>query len=237
MYVSVAAAFAPALILMYAVLRSYTYPKVERPFFSDPALFGLFAVGLVMGTLLFAAYTWINWLSVFYALVFAAVECMAMVAVLNLKRFHGKSDTVFYGYGLGLGTGCAFATGTVYYLGNAIMGTDGGGVDAGGMICLAAIALAHLLMLSSLGTSIGEGIARLKPMEYGLQAVIINAVFMVILTAAYGCAESEALFYTTVAAGLAVAAACFYLNLRVRLSKVVRDVLRMEGDPRKDVPR
>ena len=40
----------PALILMYVILRNYTYPRVEQPFFSDPAFFGLFMVGLVIGS-------------------------------------------------------------------------------------------------------------------------------------------------------------------------------------------
>ena len=40
---------APAMILMYAVLRKYTYPAVEKPFFSDPYFFGLFVVGMIAG--------------------------------------------------------------------------------------------------------------------------------------------------------------------------------------------
>ena len=47
LYVAGIMAFAPTLALMYAVLRKYTYPAVEQPFFSDPAFFSLFVVGLV----------------------------------------------------------------------------------------------------------------------------------------------------------------------------------------------
>ena len=42
-----AAALGAALVLMYVVLRKYTYPAVEQPFFSDPSLFILFTVGLI----------------------------------------------------------------------------------------------------------------------------------------------------------------------------------------------
>ena len=42
-----AIALGAALILMYVVLRKYTYPAVEQPFFSDPSLFILFTVGLI----------------------------------------------------------------------------------------------------------------------------------------------------------------------------------------------
>ncbi|MDR0888110.1 MAG: hypothetical protein LBM39_02870, partial [Candidatus Methanoplasma sp.] len=105
MYVAAVMAFAPTLILMYVVLKNYTYPKVEQPFFSDPTLFGLFAVGLIAGTLLFAAYTWFDPSNMIYMILFAAIQCFALVAIINLKRFHGKSDSVFYGFGLGLGVG------------------------------------------------------------------------------------------------------------------------------------
>ena len=48
-----------ALVVMYAVLRNYTYPKIEEPFFSDPTLFKLFTLGLFEGTLIFVLYTYI----------------------------------------------------------------------------------------------------------------------------------------------------------------------------------
>lgn len=238
MYAAAVMAFAPTLLLMYAVLRNYTYPKVQQPFFSDPALFGLFAIGLVAGTLLFAAYTWLNWSNMIYMALFAAIECLVMVAVLNLKRFHGKSDTVFYGYGLGLGIGCAFALGTAFYLGTAILGIDdAGGVDAAGYIWLFIISASHVLMLSSIGTTVGEGIARLRPMEYALQAVMVNVVFALVLAAAYNSTESGIIFYASIIVAFVIAAANFYLTMHVRLSKVIRDVLRMEGNHRKDVPK
>ena len=47
----------PAMIMMYAVLRKYTYPAVKNPFFSAPTFFMLFVIGLIAGTVLFSAYT------------------------------------------------------------------------------------------------------------------------------------------------------------------------------------
>jgi hypothetical protein len=44
--------FAPPISLMLWTLQKYTYPRVERPYFSDPTLFGLFAVGIVLGVIL-----------------------------------------------------------------------------------------------------------------------------------------------------------------------------------------
>ena len=100
LYIAALMAFAPALLLMYAILRKYTYPAVQQPFFSDPSFFILFAVGLVAGTLLFALYTYLM-ATLMYVMLFSVLIVLAFMAILNLKRYHGKSDTVFYGYGLG----------------------------------------------------------------------------------------------------------------------------------------
>ncbi|MDR2865959.1 MAG: hypothetical protein LBV13_00915, partial [Methanomassiliicoccaceae archaeon] len=102
--------FGAALALMYLVLRKYTYPVVQEPFFSDPSFFKLFTVGLIAGTGILVGYTffWESWSSIIIAVMFALVFELAKLIVINLKRFHGKSDTLFYGFGLGTGVGCAF---------------------------------------------------------------------------------------------------------------------------------
>jgi hypothetical protein len=99
---AIAAVFglAPAVALMYFVLKKYTYPAVERPFFSDPTLFGTFAVGLVVGTVLFVVYSYFDRASLITAVAFAMIFELIKMVILNMKRFQGKSDTVFYGYGL-----------------------------------------------------------------------------------------------------------------------------------------
>ena len=237
LYVAGIMAFAPTLALMYAVLRKYTYPAVEQPFFSDPAFFSLFVVGLVAGTLLFALYTYLDWLNIIYAVLFAAIQCLVFVAVLNLKRFHGKSDSVFYGYGIGLGLGCTTAFGMIFYLGSVIVGDGDGAIDITGYVWLFLIAMSYILLLSAIGATIGEGIARLKPIEFALQGIFVNVVFSIVLVAAYGSVENEIVFYGFIIAALVVAVAYFYYIMYVKLSRVVKEVLKMEGKTRKDVPK
>ncbi len=82
-------AFAPTLLVMYLVLKKYTYPAVEQPFFSDPTFFILFSIALVTGTILFAFYTYV-WSSIIYAILFAVIEILACVVVFNLKRFRAN---------------------------------------------------------------------------------------------------------------------------------------------------
>ena len=101
----------PALILMYLGVRNYTYPRVEQPFFSDPTFFMLLVVGMIAGSVLFFAMVALGFATnVVYMVIMAAIEAMAMVVVMNLKRFRGKSDSVFYGYALGLGISCGMST-------------------------------------------------------------------------------------------------------------------------------
>jgi len=242
LYVAGILAFAPTLILMYAVLRKYTYPAVEQPFFSDPALFKLFVVGLIAGTILCVAYyIFLDPLNIIYTALFAVIQCLAMVVVLNLKRFHGKSDSVFYGYGLGLGAGCTMALGTIYLLGTVVSGLgsatdEGTTVGVTGFVWIFIVALSYILMLSAIGTTVGEGIARLRPMEFALQAMFVNVVFSLILWTAYSSDNNFSLYVCLILA-LIVAAVYFYYIMYLKLSSVVRDVLKMEGKSRKDIPR
>ena len=234
-YIAGIGAFALTFFLAYAVLRKYTYPAVEQPFFSDPAFFGLFVVGLIAGTVLLAFNTYLDHKNIIFMALFSVVLCLVMVAVLNLKRFHGKSDTVFYGYGIGLGMGCAMAFGTVYYYSTILNASD---FEAGisDYAWFVMMAFSYIFILSSIGTTVGEGIARLRPMEFAMQAIFVNVVFGLILWAAY-ISDSQFSLYACVIMALIVSVAYFYYTMYAKLSRVVRDVLRMEGKKRNDVPK
>jgi hypothetical protein len=235
LYAAGIAAFALTFILMYAVLRKYTYPAVEQPFFSDPAFFGLFVVGLIAGTLMFAASTYFDKQNIVYMGLFAVVQCLAMVIVLNLKRFHGKSDSVFYGYGLGMGFGCTMGFGTIYYYGTLVWG---GGTEFGfsDYAWFMLMAFAYIFILSAIGTTVGEGIARLRPMEFALQSIFVNLVFTLLLWTAF-VSDTQVALYVCVVLALIVSIVYFYFIMYAKLSRVVKDVLRMEGKKRNDVPK
>lgn len=82
-YIAVIMGFAPALLLMYVLLRPYTYPATEYPYFSDPSFFMLFTVGLVAGTVMFLAFSYIlN--SILSLIVYALIQVMVVTACLNL---------------------------------------------------------------------------------------------------------------------------------------------------------
>lgn len=226
--------FVPALILMYAVLRKYTYPAVEQPFFSDPYFFGLFTVGLVIGTILFMVYTYILG-SLVYVILYGMIQCLALVVVMNLRRFRGKSDSVFYGFGLGLGAGAATALGFVYYLA-AISQRLGSSMGIADYVFLVVMGFSLAMQFAAVGTTVGEGIARHNPFQFAMEAMIYNVIYQVVFFIMLENAGSLYLYVTGAMAFAISAAYCIYTD-RLKLAGVVRDVLRMEGKKRNDMPR
>lgn len=223
-----------ALVLMYAVLRNYTYPKIEEPFFSDPTLFKIFTVGLFEGTLLFVLYTYL-WqlftvvgLGFVVAILFGAIIEFAKLVTLNLKRFSGISDTIFYGFGLGLGLGAAMAFGMIYYWLK-------GELDVTSTIMVVMLALQYLLLGAANGVVVGEGVARRKPMEFTLQAVLYSAAFHLIIIPFYMETDVIWIKYVALIAASALVVFIFYRAIYRRLPKVVDDVLKMNGKTRNDI--
>jgi hypothetical protein len=222
-----------ALALMYLVLRKYTYPAVEQPFFSDPAFFGLFTVGLIAGTAIFVGYSFSQpWSYIPYALAFAAIFELAKLVVLNLKRFHGKSDTIFYGFGLGVGIGSAFSFGFAFY---ASQTADV--IGSASWLVFAFIAIQTVVLHSATGMTIGEGIARRRPFEFLLQALIISVAYQLLMSQVFVKDQSEILIYAFLVLSFLLAIGYFYRTVYMRLPGVIREVLRTEGKSRKDIPR
>lgn len=227
----------PALILMYAVLRKYTYPAVEQPFFSDPTLFGLFAVGLVAGTIMFVGYTYFygSWGNIFVAIGFALIYELVKLVVLNLRRFHGKSDTIFYGFGLGLGIGSTLAFGVIFYLASQIE------MDTLSWVIVITMGLTQVFLHAGTGTTIGEGVARKRTWEFLLQALLVDmAVQLLAMSIFTSLAAGSVWYYVSYVAFFAALAVAILYFLRVnyvKLPGIVRDVLRMEGKKRNDIPR
>ena len=222
----------PALLLMYLVVRDYTYPRVEQPFFSDPRFFSLFMVGLVAGSILFFALSMFRFGSnVIYMMILAAIEMMAMMVIMNLKRFRGMSDSVFYGYALGLGMSSGLSTGICFTLASVIESFDLS------VVTLVVLSIALSLMLGACGTNVGEGIARNLPLQYTMQGLLPLMVFNMFLTGVLhgGDMGGQIGYYGSMVAMLVVSFIYFHRTMRVKLAGVVRDVLRMEGNNRKDV--
>lgn len=224
----------PALILMYLGVRKYTYPRVEQPFFSDPTFFMLLVVGMVAGSVLFFAMVAMGFASNFvYMVIMAAIEAMVLVVVMNLRRFRGKSDSVFYGYALGLGISCGLSTGIVFVTASTVETFDAS------VVVLILISVSMSLMLGACGTTVGEGIARHRVMEFALQAMIPLIIYNIILTVLLQGGELGGMiaYYACAVIALVFGAVLYYRTMFQRLPQIVSEVLKMEGKKRNDIPK
>lgn len=228
-----------ALLLMYVVLKKYTYPAVEEPFFSDPTLFILFTVGLIEGTILFVAYTYIMpyygvpGVGFLIAVLFGLVLEMVKLLTLNLRRFSGKSDTIFYGFGLGLGIGAAMGFGFIYYF------TAKGPLDPASWVVTIVMAMQFILLHPGTGIRVGEGVARKSVTNYTMKAVFIDIIFQMCMLPTFMMDPSSSLYwisYITMALALLLVAYNLYYTVWRRLPFIVAEVLKMEGKKRKDIP-
>jgi hypothetical protein len=174
-YYSLAAAaigFAPPIALMFWTLQRYTYPKVEKPYFNDPRLFGMFTVGIVIGVILYA----VSFLfSPAYALVGFLLEEAIKLMILNMPRFQRKADTPFYGFGLGAGMASALAFGAI----NRTL--YGVGFELSALVLVILVSIMLALLHTSTGTTIGMGVARGTPWSFFGQAVIVHLAFVLLL--------------------------------------------------------
>lgn len=229
-YIAVIMAFVPALLMMYLLLRPYTYPATEYPYFSDPSFFMLFAVGLIAGTILFLVYSFIA-NSIITVIVYALIQVMAVVVVMNLKRYRGKSDSIFYGFGFGLGAGATTGTGLIYWLANSaeILG-DGFGVTDYALLFV--LSLAMINQYSAVGITVGEGIARHLPMQFAVQAMIYNFIFWIVFSIAL--LNSDSMMYLAAATAMCLAISVMYLiyACKKEIVPLVREVDRMNKKSR-----
>src|SRR5512137_1194334 len=107
------AGFGPAMALLFFTLRNYTYPRVEKPYFDDRKMFGFFALGIVLGMVIFAFESWGSTMASAYTVLglvlgFAVMEELLKLIILNFPRFQRKIDTAFYGLSLGLGIAATY---------------------------------------------------------------------------------------------------------------------------------
>lgn len=226
---------APALILMFAGVRNYTYPRVEQPFFSDPTFFMLFVVGLIEGSIVFFVMNMMRApSSIILMVLLAVIQILLMVVVMNLRRFRGKSDSVFYGFALGLGNGCGFSTGFCFLIYGSLADAD---VSVGpSFLVLVLLSVSMSMIMGACGANVGEGIARHRVMEFSLQALLPMVAYDMLLCAAIMNGDSV-LFYAFMVLMLVLGVMYYYYIMQRKLPNIVREVLAMEGKKRADIPK
>ncbi len=230
-YIAVIMGFAPALLLMYVLLKPYTYPATEYPYFSDPSFFMLFTVGLIAGTLMFLVFSYIlN--SIISLIVYALIQVMVITVCMNLKRYRGKSDSIFYGFGFGLGAGATTGTGLIYWLAVSA-GKLGGSLGIADYGVLFILSLSMIFQFSAVGVTVGDGIARHIPMQYAVQAMIYNVVFWAVFWIALNNISDATYFWLVAAMCLVISVMYIIYAFKKEVVLLVREVDRMNAKGKK----
>lgn len=220
--VSAAMGFAPAILLMLLTLQPYTYPKVEKPYFGDPKLFGMFAFGIVLGVFLYVASLPFGFL--FFILSFLLVESLKLV-ILNLPRFQLKVDTPFYAFGLGAGMASALAFGTIYF---ALRQPDIG-YDPLILIFVGITSVQIAFLQISTATTIGIGVARGRPWPFFAQAAMMHLVVILLTIPLVQNPDDIASYVLFGVATVFIATYYYYICYR-QLPDFIKEALRYSSE-------
>lgn len=180
MYIAAAMGMGTALALMYWTLKDYTYPAVEKPFFDDRRVFGLLAVGMVLGVVIYAVQQYFPLEEVVFALIFAIIYEVVKLLVLNLKRFSRKIDTPFYGLTIGLGMGGTIAIG---YIWGSLTALRLGEIAPTPLdyVIFMVFAIQLCLLNGATGAIIGVGVTKGQPFGYLANAILVHLAYNLIM--------------------------------------------------------
>lgn len=212
--IAAAIGFAPSIALMLWTLQPYTFPKVERPYFSDPKLFGMFAVGIVVGIVLYAVSTIFPFEYLFIGFI---LEESVKLLIINMPRFQLRADTPFYAFGLGAGMASALAFGAV----NRTL-VNVGPEPAALVLMIATSVLITLLNIST-ATTIGMGVARGRPWPFFGQAVAVHLAVVLLL---FPLSQGGWLGYVLFVVALLFITAFYWHLFRKLFPAYVREALR-----------
>jgi len=219
MMIAAALGIGPALALMFWTLKDYTYPKVERPFFDDRRLFLMLAVGMVLGVIVYVVQSYFNLGLLLFALLFAVLEELIKLIILNFPRFARKLDTSFYGYALGLGIGSTMAFGSVFYTMQ-----QSGGLSVGTWATMFLLAVQMVLLHASTGALIGTGSARGEMWGYFAHAGLVHIGYNLLMAIPLNVENSIMAWTGVILATMLVS--YYYIQVhRHLIPSVVRDAL------------
>jgi hypothetical protein len=208
MYIAAAMGIGVALALMYWTLKDYTYPAVEQPFFDDRRVFGLLAIGMVLGVVIYAVQQYFPLQEVLFALIFAIIYEVVKLLVLNLKRFSRKLDTPFYGLTIGLGMGGTVAIGYIWGALTAMRIGDLTPVLLDFVIFMI-WAIQLCLLNGSTGAIIGVGVTKGQPFGFLANAILVHLAYNLVMIGFF-INPASILGYVCLVVGTAITAYSYY---------------------------
>jgi hypothetical protein len=188
MFVAGAIGFAPAIAVLWYLLRDYDYPRMDSTLFSDTKVFILVAVGMVAGTVIFIMegatkpyYMFTDDLGervlvpdmaiLLYVVTFSLVEEGAKLVVLLFPAMRKGFDNIFYGVGMGAGMSAVAVLETVF----VSVGQAGTLPSADWFIAIVLYSIALAMAHASTGAIIGDACHRGRPWPGFARAFAIRA--------------------------------------------------------------
>ena len=163
----------PALIIMYISLKGY------EGYYKDKTMFLTFVAGIIMGFIVaFVQYFTLSLHIIFItilAVILAFFSQLFKTIVLNLPRFHRKSETPIYGLSLGLGFGSSFTPSMI--IATAATLTDN--VYILTLIIIGSIGI--ILFHGATGAYIGFGVFKGKLTRFLIISILLQIPFNIFL--------------------------------------------------------
>lgn len=176
MAVSSVIGFAPAILLLYILLRRY------EGLFEDRMIFFFFTGGIVAGMIITAFHLvsddfileHLDLSLLVFVLLFAMFEESAKLVILNLPRFHLKHETAYYGAALGIGIGSMAIVAISFRQFTVNPGSFGDPLAMFGFIVLS---FNFCLLQGATGAMIGFGCAKGEVLRFFLRAVMYHSAY------------------------------------------------------------
>jgi hypothetical protein len=210
MTVSSIIGFAPAILLLYILLRRY------EEYFAGRNLFIFFALGMVMGMII-TVFQMVSPLTLLvFVILFPIFEESAKLVILNWPKLKGKQETVYYGAALGLGIGSMAIIAIAFSVFMDYPKTLGNPQTYFDLILLS---FNFSLLQGATGVMIGFGCAKNEVMKFFIRALSVHAVynlFFLIYSITEGSMKYGPLFIATI-----LAVGVFYYGLSDLLPQAV----------------
>jgi RsiW-degrading membrane proteinase PrsW (M82 family) len=216
---SAIAGFGSSIALMYFTLSGYTYPKVKQPFFDDAKIFKFFALGIVLGMVLFAFESWgrpTGEILVALVVMYAVMEELMKLIILNFPRFQRKVDTAFYGLALGLGIATTYTFASVYA---SLLDVENPGLFE--MVAYSLLGLQFVLLHGATTTMIGVGVVRRDLKGYFSEALLVHLGYNLLMIPFF--TETEPWNLMGVGAASALVLYAYYRIHTQSLPALIRD--------------
>jgi len=223
---------APALALLFLVLRKYDYPYTEKALFDAKKVFLMLAVGIVFGMIVTVLYatipvvtgTFVELLPILLLAVGLVVfEEMFKFVALNIKKLQLKFDTVFYGFSLGVGISSTFVLSHVYA---SIRFSAQVPLLTWAILIIYSITLC--LIHGSTGIIIGFGSAKGRPWHYFFEALVIRIFLIIVLIPILVNIGEEWVQAVSLSIAFLISLIIFYYTSKDRIPDALPDSIRRQ---------